>query len=587
MDVLNGRSNPLVMRLSTSLATLLATLAPAWLCAQQLTVALVAPEFNGHHVDCFGHRTGSIDATVSGGTQPYQYKWSNGATTEDLAHLRAGYYKLTVMDADSVQVTAEITLTEPGALTVVADPYIYPNKHNVSCHDCYNGSITVEVDGGVAPYTYLWSDNATTKDRSGLGAMSLQLIVTDGNGCAARSDRMQLTQPGRESWDMTGNTGTDPNAHYIGTADTADMVFRTHGVERMRLLGDGGIKLPSAGPDDVGFIMKGGDGGLYTGYASKPWCFPDNPDFTPWYLCGNEVATNGVHFLGTVNEQPLNFRTNGRHRMVITAAGKVGIGSAAPADQFEVHTAMERGGITLVNTRTDDNAHTEIRFSKNSNGRWALGCDFQADGGQDFFLWDDQATARRLLVNAAGHLAVGNMAPEQALHVQRSGAVQSLVASSDAASAASWVRNSLFGYGLAVDADGRGHILYDHNSPASAISIGTNGKVGIGVDPPGSASFYQLYVANGIATRDVKVTAGNWPDFVFADGYRLMPLSELRAYLKRHRHLPGIPSAMEVERNEGVELGDMQARLLKVLEEQALYILHLEERIKSLEERRN
>jgi hypothetical protein len=42
-----------------------------------------------------------------------------------------------------------------------------------------------------------------------------------------------------------------------------------------------------------------------------------------------------------------------------------------------------------------------------------------------------------------------------------------------------------------------------------------------------------------------------------------------------------------VERNEGVELGDMQARLLKVLEEQALYILHLEERIKSLEERRN
>jgi len=64
MDVLNGRSNPLVMRLSTSLVTLLATLAPARLCAQQLTVTLVAPEFNGHHVDCFGHRTGSIDAAV-------------------------------------------------------------------------------------------------------------------------------------------------------------------------------------------------------------------------------------------------------------------------------------------------------------------------------------------------------------------------------------------------------------------------------------------------------------------------------------------------------------------------------------------
>ena len=432
MDVLNGRSNPLVMRLSTSLATLLATLAHAWLCAQQLTVTLVAPEFNGHHVDCFGHRTGSIDATVSGGTPPYQYKWSNGATTEDLAHLRAGYYKLTVMDADSVQVTAEITLTEPGALTVVADPYIYPNKHNVSCHDCYNGSITVEVDGGVAPYTYLWSDNATTKDRSGLGAMSLQLIVTDGNGCAARSDRMQLTQPGRESWDMTGNTGTDPNAHYIGTADTADMVFRTHGVERMRLLGDGGIKLPSAGPDDVGFILKGGDGGLYTGYASKPWCFPDNPDFTPWYLCGNEVATNGVHFLGTVNDQPLQIRTNNLDRMVITADGKVGIGT---------------------------------------------------------------------------------------------------------------------------------------------------------VPPTGPLDGYRLFVEDGIATRDVLVKLGTWPDHVFADGYRLIPLAELRAFLQRHRHLPGIPSAAELEARGGVALGEMQHNLVRTVEEQALYILQLEERMEKLEQR--
>lgn len=433
MDVLNGRSNPLVMRLSTSLVTLLATLAPAWLCAQQLTVTLVAPEFNGHHVDCFGHRTGSIDATVSGGTPPYQYKWSNGTTTEDLAQLRAGYYKLTVMDADSVQATAEITLTEPGALAVVADPYVYPNKHNVSCHDCYNGSITVEVDGGVAPYTHLWSDSATTKDRSGLGAMTLQLTVTDANGCAARSDRMQLTQPGRESWDMTGNTGTDPNAHYIGTADTADMVFRTHGVERMRLLGDGGIKLPSAGTDDVGFIMKGGDGGLYTGYATKPWCFPeDSASFTPWYLCGNEVATNGVHFLGTVNEQPLNFRTNGQHRMVITAAGKVGIGTQPSAG------------------------------------------------------------------------------------------------------------------------------------------------------PPDG---YRLYVQDGIVARDVLITLGAWPDYVFDDGYRLMPLSELRAFLKRNRHLPGIPSAMELETEGGVELGEMQRNLVRTVEEQTLYILQLEERLQRMEQR--
>lgn len=198
-------------------------------------------------------------------------------------------------------------------------------------------------------------------------------------------------------------------------------------------------------------------------------------------------------------------------------------------------------------------------------------------------------------MNAAGHLAVGSMAPEQALHVQRSGTVRSLIASTDAAAAESWVRNNMFGYGMAVDADGRGRILYNYNAPGTAISIGTNGKVGIGVDPPHNASIYKLYVADGIATRDVMVSADpDWPDFVFAEGYHPMPLNELRAFLGRNKHLPGIPSTAEVEARGGVELGDMQVRLLKVVEEQALYILQLEEqqermeqRLRALEQRNN
>lgn len=110
------------------------------------------------------------------------------------------------------------------------------------------------------------------------------------------------------------------------------------------------------------------------------------------------------------------------------------------------------------------------------------------------------------------------------------------------------------------------------------MRITRNGAIGIGTNPPtGVVGDYRLFVENGIATRDVLVKHGTWPDFVFQPGHALMPLPELRAYLKTNRHLPGLPSAAQVEARQGVELGDMQRKLVQVVEEQALYILQLEE----------
>ncbi len=206
--------------------------------------------------------------------------------------------------------------------------------------------------------------------------------------------------------------------------------------------------------------------------------------------------------------------TNGVERMHITSQGRVVVGTyATPLDQFEVHTTLERGGITLVNRQQNNpNAHTEIRFRKEGQQRWALGCDHLANGGQDFFLWDAIAGAHRLIVNAEG-------------------------------------------------------------------------KVGIGTAPPTNNTLYKLYVEGGIATRDIKVKTGEWPDFVFDSGYDLMPLSELRAFVQRNRHLPGIPTASEVDADGGVEVGDLQRRMLETIEQQALYILQLEERLQQLEQR--
>ena len=69
------------------------------------------------------------------------------------------------------------------------------------------------------------------------------------------------------------------------------------------------------------------------------------------------------------------------------------------------------------------------------------------------------------------------------------------------------------------------------------------------------------------------------------DNYALRSFDELRSYLNANRHLPGIPSAAEVEAKGGMEVGDMQRRLLQVVEEQQLYILQLHERMEGMEQR--
>ncbi len=481
-----------------------------------LTATLQSNTYNGFHVKCFGKQTGSINATITGGTTPYQYSWSNGATTEDLSALAAGYYKLTVTDADSTVAVADITLTEPTPLIVVAEPYTWPNGYNISCYECYNGSIDVTVGQGVPPYNYLWNDSSTTtQDRSGLDAKKHFVVVTDANNCWVKSENVILTQPERRVWDRAGNTGTDPATQYLGTADNKDVVLKTNGQERLRLKGDGDIGLWGA-DTTYGPLYRAMDGTLKAGgwgdyppnkcfqLSFMPYWQTKGNDFT--HLCPQEPRP----ILGTLSNDALPVYTNGVQRMMITSTGRVGIGTDTPVQQLDVATADMSGGINITNIRTDANAHTEIRFMKNGDQRWGLGCDFGKNGGQDFFLWDQQANSLRMKVDADGRVLIGNAVP-------------------------------------------------------------------------GNNTFYKLYVDGAIAGREVKVTVQDFPDYVFAKDNQLMSLTELRAHLLRHGHLPGIPSKEEVDAAEGVELGDLQLRMLKVVEEQALYILQLEERLKAVE----
>ncbi|MBV7531171.1 hypothetical protein [Chitinophaga sp. sic0106] len=109
---------------------------------------------------------------------------------------------------------------------------------------------------------------------------------------------------------------------------------------------------------------------------------------------------------------------------------------------------------------------------------------------------------------------------------------------------------------------------FNQESAKVALKADVNGNVGIGTLSPKE----RLSVNGTVLARKVKVTASEWPDYVFAKDYSLPSLLEVEKYIGEHQHLPGVPSATEVER-EKVDLGAMNEILLRKIEELTLYLI--------------
>lgn len=110
---------------------------------------------------------------------------------------------------------------------------------------------------------------------------------------------------------------------------------------------------------------------------------------------------------------------------------------------------------------------------------------------------------------------------------------------------------------------------------AELLGIMPNNLNELSVGTDNLPSGYKLSVGGDAIMEKVKVQAeGSWPDYVFSDGHPLLSLDELQQYIKEHGHLPGIPSAKEIE-EERQDLGLIQQRLLEKIEELTLYVIDL------------
>jgi hypothetical protein len=125
-------------------------------------------------------------------------------------------------------------------------------------------------------------------------------------------------------------------------------------------------------------------------------------------------------------------------------------------------------------------------------------------------------------------------------------------------------------------------LMFGTNAGSAALAkmtIFNNGNVGIGTsDPKG----YKLAVAGNMVAESVKVALQpNWPDYVFEPEYKLLSLPETEKFIKENKHLPEIPSAATVAET-GLNLGEMNAKLLKKIEELTLHLINQDKKFEEL-----
>lgn len=152
-------------------------------CSKNLTVVItqsseIIVNFTTTPITCFGANNASITATISGGNAPYQFQWNNLATTLNQTNLSAGTYTITVTDNVGCSKVQNIIIPEAPLFTV------NPIVTNVTCFGANNGSINLNLTGGIAPLALTWSDGSTAGlIRNNLPPGTYTATISDGTPC--------------------------------------------------------------------------------------------------------------------------------------------------------------------------------------------------------------------------------------------------------------------------------------------------------------------------------------------------------------------------------------------------------------------
>jgi hypothetical protein len=390
-------------------------------------------------------------------------------------------------------------------------------------------------------------------------------------------------------WRTNGNNNAG-NGQFVGTNDSSPLVFKTGGVERMRIQGNGALRLSGLAGSQPAVLAVASDGSIFR-YADPAIDSSFNCSTMLYRASGNWLTPNC--FIGSTNLAPFRIFTNNAERMRFTETGNVGIGTdlpmtplhfystsnaelrvqgSSPATQPQIGFAMGTGqtAVKLADFRAGINTQTfipEVFVEVNdASGQYAMKKVLRID---------------RDKAELMTRLGVGMVAPANDFM-----GVNGSLKLVETNNPANYIRMGHDGANAFID---YATTSSNSNNP-SRLYINQNGgrtdfggtvilaqNLGIGTTnfhDAGNNKDYRLSVDGRIRCNEVKVYSG-WADYVFEADYELMPLPAVEAFITTNGHLPGLPSASEVAQN-GVDLGASQALLLEKIEELTLHLIQLQ-----------
>jgi hypothetical protein len=243
--------------------------------------------------------------------------------------------------------------------------------------------------------------------------------------------------------------------------------------------------------------------------------------------------------------------------------GNVGIGTSTPHAPLQfANTYLLNRKIVLYETANDEDQF----YGFGVNGSTLR---YQVDGATSSHVFyagtPHNGSIELMRIAGNGNINVAGTGSFKGLQLTTGTLAQGNILVSDAAGNATWASSSSVS-----------------GSTVSGNDVFFNNTGGIGVNCTSIPTGYKLSVNGDIRSRRMRVDQESWCDYVFAESYYLRPLNELEAFIQTYKHLPEIPSEQEVKK-EGIDLGEMDAKLLKKVEELSLYIIQLEKRISGLE----
>ncbi len=305
------------------------------------------------------------------------------------------------------------------------------------------------------------------------------------------------------------------------------------------------------------------------------------------------VATNGNLHLDSKEEHHLYLNHYSKGNTYLnTQGGLVGIGTATPDPKSGMHMYQNR--YTLYGPNTTWGAYLQV----GGNGRTTANASVVATNGnlhldskEEHHLYLNHYSKGNTYLNTQGGLVgIGTATPDpkSGMHMYQNrytlygpnttwGAYLQVGGNGRTTANASVVATN---GNLHLDSKEKHHLYLNHYSKGNTYLNTQGGNVGIGTtDTKG----FKLGVKGKIAAEEIMIALHDqWADFVFYDNYELPTLDEVESHIKEKGHLKDIPSAEEVKEN-GVFLGEMDAKLLQKIEELTLYTIQQEKKIRKLE----